>query len=53
MDKNVAHPDYYLHPGELRRAFADFEIMHATETAVKGNRSNRMKAVAQLVARKK
>ena len=26
MDKRVAHPDYYLQPGELQDAFANFEI---------------------------
>lgn len=45
-------PPYFLAPGELLRAFADFELIHWQETAVRGHRSGRMRPVAQLVARK-
>ena len=45
-------PGYFLEPGELNRAFADFEIVHSLETAVRGHRSGNMRPVAQLVARK-
>lgn len=51
-DTAVPHPNYFLKPNELQEAFADFEIIHSLETAVKGNRTQKMKAVAQLVARK-
>ena len=40
------HPQYYLRPGELRLAFADFEINHYLET------TGRQKNVAQLLAQK-
>ena len=51
-DTAVPHPAYFLKPHELLDAFADFEIVHAAETAVRGSRSEKMKTVAQLVARK-
>ena len=44
---------YFLEPGELHHAFADFEIVHDLETAVRGHRSGNLRSVAQLVARKK
>jgi tellurite methyltransferase len=44
--------DFYLLPGELAAAFADFDIIYsAEETAVNG-RSERAKPVARLLARK-
>jgi 2-polyprenyl-3-methyl-5-hydroxy-6-metoxy-1,4-benzoquinol methylase len=46
-------PSYFLEPGELHHAFADFEIVHSAETAVRGHRSGKLRPVAQLVARKK
>ncbi|GJM39962.1 MAG: hypothetical protein DHS20C20_02440 [Ardenticatenaceae bacterium] len=45
-------PSYFLEPGELHRAFADFEIVHSVETAVRGHRSGNMRPVAQLIAQK-
>ena len=45
-------PSYFLAPGELHHAFADFEIVHSLETAVRGHRSGKMRPVAQLIARK-
>ncbi|MEZ4590531.1 MAG: class I SAM-dependent methyltransferase [Chloroflexota bacterium] len=45
-------PSYFLEPGELHRAFADFEMVHSVETAVRGHRSGNMRPVAQLIARK-
>lgn len=45
-------PSYFLKPGELRHAFADFNIVHSAETAVPGHRSGRLRPVAQLVAHK-
>ncbi len=47
-----AHPHFFLKPGELKAAFADFEHIHYALTEVKGNRSGRMKAAEQLIARK-
>ncbi len=52
-DTAVSYPDHFLKPNELRDAFANFEIIHATETAVQGHHSCKMKTVEQLVARKK
>jgi tellurite methyltransferase len=43
---------YFLRPGELHHAFADFEVIHSLETAVRGHRSDKMRPVAQLIARK-
>ncbi|MFZ1401404.1 MAG: hypothetical protein WAS33_31150, partial [Candidatus Promineifilaceae bacterium] len=45
-------PSYLLEPGELHRAFADFEIVHSVETAVRGQRSGKFRDIAQLIARK-
>jgi tellurite methyltransferase len=42
------NPDHLLHPGELRRAFADWEILHSFE----GLMERPVRAVAQLVCRK-
>jgi SAM-dependent methyltransferase len=42
------NPDHLLHPGELRQAFADWEILHSFE----GLKENPRRAVAQLVCRK-
>jgi tellurite methyltransferase len=51
--RTVKDPDYFLEPGELRSAFADFEIIHSAQKEVQGQRSGRMKQVEQLVARKR
>ncbi len=45
--------DFYLLPGELRTAFADFVIIHEAEVTAVGGRTHQLKPVAQLVARKK
>lgn len=45
-------PPYLLEPGELQQAFADFEIVHSLETAVRGPRSGKFRDIAQLIARK-
>ena len=45
-------PQYFLRRGELRAAFADFEVVHWAETAVRGDRTGKPRPVAQLVARK-
>lgn len=45
-------PTYLLEPGELHLAFADFEIVHSLETAVRGHRSGKWRDIAQLIARK-
>lgn len=50
-DTAVDHPHYYLQPGELSRAFADFDILHAEEISVTGS-GGCPKRVARLVARK-
>ena len=42
------NPDHLLHPGELRQAFVDWEIVHFFE----GLKDNPRRAVAQLVCRK-
>lgn len=44
--------DFYLLPGELHAAFADFEIIYSQETTAVGGRSRQHKPVAQLVARR-
>lgn len=45
-------PPYLLEPGELQQAFADFEIVHSLETAVRSPRSGKFRDIAQLIARK-
>ncbi len=45
-------PTYLLEPGELHKAFADYEIVHSLETAVRGPRSGKFRDIAQLIARK-
>jgi SAM-dependent methyltransferase len=45
-------PSYFLEPGELHQAFADFQIIHSAETEVRGQRSGKMRHIAQLIARK-
>jgi len=42
------NPDHLLRPGELRQAFADWEVLHSFE----GLKENPRRAVAQLVSRK-
>ena len=49
--QNQMNPAYLLEPGELRRAFADLQILDYRETIVK-SRTGKNKAVASLVARK-
>ncbi len=49
---NEETPTYFLEPGELHQAFADFEVIHSAETTIQGHRSGNMRHVAQLVARK-
>lgn len=44
--------DFYLQPGELRAAFADFDVVHDAEVTAVGGRTGQLKPVAQLVARK-
>lgn len=44
--------DFYLQPGELHAAFADFDVVRSRETTAVGGRSRQLKQVAQLVARK-
>lgn len=45
-------PTYFLEPGELQRAFADFDVIHSAETTIPGQRSGKPRHVAQLIARK-
>ena len=45
-------PAYFLAPGELVKAFDDFEVIYSVETAVPGHRSGKMRPVAQLIAQK-
>ncbi len=52
-DEPVDQPAYFLQPGELAAAFADFEIIRAAEKAYQGRRSGDLKTTAQLVARKR
>ena len=44
--------DYYLLPGELAAAFADFEIIYSVEETAVSGYSERTKPVARLVVRK-
>lgn len=52
INSDVADPDYYLEPGELRAAFRDFEIIHWSESSVSTQVPHLHKAKAQLIARK-
>lgn len=55
-EDDEAHPDYFLYPGELRAAFADWQILHWQEMAEdKCGRDHRSspKIAAQLIARKR
>lgn len=51
---NETTPDaeYYLLPGELATAFADFAVVESGEITAVGDRSGQEKRVARLVARK-
>ena len=51
-DPVVDYPDHYLNPGELRRAFSEFEIVHHVVTVVTGACSTRQKVTEQLIARR-
>ena len=44
--------DFYLLPGELTAAFADFDLLHDGEITGVNGRSGQPKSIAQLVARK-
>lgn len=44
--------DFYLLPGELSAAFADFDVLHDEELTRVNGRSGQPKSTAQLVARK-
>ena len=44
--------DFYLLPGELHAAFADFDVVESAEVTAVGGRSGQLKPVARLVARK-
>ena len=44
--------DFYLLSGELRAAFADFDVLHDEELTRVNGRSGQPKSTAQLVARK-
>jgi SAM-dependent methyltransferase len=52
QDPAQSQPVYYLQPGELHAAFADFHVYHYQEKELRG-RSGKLKVAAQLVARKK
>jgi tellurite methyltransferase len=45
-------PDYFLQPGELRRAFTDFETIHYEAAAPYGHHAGQSRYVTQLIARK-
>jgi SAM-dependent methyltransferase len=45
-------PNFYLEPGELAAAFADFDVLYSAERLVRGQHSGKSKLAAQLVARK-
>lgn len=51
-ERDVADPSYFLDPGELAAAFADFEIIHSAQMEIEGQCSGKMKMVEQIVARK-
>jgi hypothetical protein len=51
-DEGSTTPAHYLEPGELRRTFQDFEIMHLAEVQVTGDDEDTGKVTEQLVARK-
>jgi SAM-dependent methyltransferase len=49
---SLPHPEYYLDPGELREAFAGFELIHYLESKVPENEHHPERGTARLVARK-
>lgn len=51
-DETTPDADYYLLPGELQAAFADFVVVESGEITAVGGRSGQEKRVARLVARK-
>jgi hypothetical protein len=51
-DHDEETPDYFLQPGELRRAFAGFETIHYEAAAAYGHHAGRPGCVTQLIARK-
>jgi hypothetical protein len=46
------YPEHYLDPGELRAAFAGFDIIHDEQAEILDNQSRLVKMTEQLVARK-
>jgi SAM-dependent methyltransferase len=52
-DPQVDYPDHYLNPGELRAAFAEFEIIHHQQTEILNSLSELVKTTESLVARKR
>jgi SAM-dependent methyltransferase len=52
LDAGLPNPKYYLDPGELRRAFAEFEILYYLENKVPENENHPERGTARLVARK-
>jgi tellurite methyltransferase len=51
-DEAAPDAEYYLRPGELPAAFADFVVVESGEITAVGGRSGQEKRVARLVARK-
>lgn len=51
-DETTPDAEYYLQPGELQAAFADFVVVESGEITAVGGRSGQEKRVARLVARK-
>jgi SAM-dependent methyltransferase len=49
---SLSHPDYYLQPGELRAACADFVIIHTAHWQTPTGGTHAARTVEQLVARK-
>ncbi|MCA9874092.1 MAG: class I SAM-dependent methyltransferase [Anaerolineales bacterium] len=50
--ETAADVDFYLLPGELHAAFADWDVVYSEENTTVGGRSRQLKPVAGLVARK-
>jgi tellurite methyltransferase len=49
---NISHPDYYLDPGELRRRFQDWEVLHSRLIDEENGTWCESKIMEQLIVRK-
>jgi tellurite methyltransferase len=52
IQDNITHPDYYLNPGELRRYFQDWEVLHWNLASEESSTSHKSRTMEQLIVRK-